>query len=578
MTNTSSSLPGCSEKIGCFPAAGKGQKDDRPESRVGAGGNRGKRSVLKRVLSTEEPASKRQKLQLVASDNSQPSSENGATMKEGDKDKELGAFNLAPEATSPQNLPGWDLRTRKVPKFSEWPSRKRKTSSSNGSCVGGGCEERELLPMKKRKKRTTSVACGGPEEAKRKMIKLEPDGDDGCVIKEGDSRATLLVESKLPHLSETVSSKAIVIGENLTSTDLPNTMHTEQTSGHIDNKKPNSKPIHSINNTTVTDTGLSSSASPSSISPPPTMTSILADSSHLDTSSDAGDIDHPLMIGELESLLDGEVFEDDREGSSQSLPSKSRPSSKKSQRPPPLIPKPHVRKTDSATGQEEDQTPASSPKTGPDTVSKHLQSFGEQRNKSTSFATQVPPSLSSSSPHHQAGPVSLPPTAGTQSEAVGYGQPQHTPLPEYKPRISSSLTTNAPQGSKNAAGPSPSSSSSSSSSLANNLDDNNDDDIFNTSLPILEQKSKTISSSATVGQHSGAIGPTRAGGTHQTHGGGGGHQPGVSLAQSALTLCMKSPLPLPQWLVAAMTRVQSKHEHCAASGAGLSKKKRGSGE
>ena len=341
----------------------------------------------------------------------------------------------------------------------------------------------------------------------------------------------------------------------------------------MDNEKLNSK---SINNTTVTDAGLSSSAPPSSISPLPTMTSILADSSHLDTSSDAGDIDQPLMIGELESLLDGEVFENN-EGP---LPSKSQPSSKESRRPPPLKPKPHVRKTDSATGQEEDQTPASSPKTGPDTVSKHLQSFGEQRNKSTlnsntstSFAMQVPPPpLSSPSPHHQVGPVSLLPTASTQSEAVGYGQPQQTPLPEYKTHNSSSLTTNAPQGSKNAAGPSPSS-----SSLANNLNnDDNDDDIFSASLPILE-KSKTVLSqvSTTVGQHSGAVGATRAGGTHQQHGGG---HPSISLAQSALTLCMKSPLPLPQWLVAAMTRVQSKHEHCAASGAGLSKKKRGSGE
>ncbi len=572
-----SSQPRCSEKVSCFPAAGKGQEGNLHvlESRVN--GNRGKRSIPKRfegAVSTEGPASKRQKL---VSDDSQ-SSENGASREEGDKDKELGAVNSLPEATSPLNLPGYQLRTRRVLKSFVRPMTKRRTSGGGGgaSRVGGGSEEQGLPPTKKRKKRTSSVAaCGSPEAKKKRTIELESD-DDGRVI-EG---VTLVVDSKLPHSSEITSNKPIVIKEDSTTTDLSNTVHTEnsiqpeQTSVHMDNKKPNSQSIHAHYDATVTDAGLSSSGPPSSITPLPTTTSILADSSHLDTSSDAGDSDQPLMIGELESLLDGgEVFEDD-EGSI--LSKSSKPSSEETQRPPP---KPQVRKTDSATGQEEDHTPASSPKTGPDTISKHVQCFGEPRNKSTlntsTFpTTQVPP-LSSPSPHQQVGPISLLPTASTQSEAVGYGQPQQTPLPEYKPHNSStSLETNTPQGSKNA-DPCPSS-----LSLVNNLDNN--DDIFNSSLPIIE-KPKVIPTQATtqitaaVGQHSGAIGTARAGGTsHQQHGGGG--HPGISLAQNALTQCMKSPLPLPQWLVAAMTRVQSKHEHCAASGASLSKKKRGSGE
>jgi hypothetical protein len=552
-------------------------------------GNRGKRSIPKRfegAVSTEGPASKRQKL---VSDDSQ-SSENGASRREeGDQDKELGAVNSLPEATSPQNLPGYQLRTRRVLKSLVWPMTKRRTSGGGASGVAGGGSEEQGLPTKKRKKRTSSVAaCGSPEAKKKRTIELESDDDDGKVVKEKEG-VTLVVDSKLPQPSEITSNKAIVIKEDSTITELSNTMHTEntiqpeQTSVHMDNKKANSQSIHPHDNATVTDTGISASAPPSSISPLPTTTSILADSSHLDTSSDVEESDQPLMIGELESLLDGgEVFEDD-EGS---IPSKSsKPSSfeEETLRQPP--PKPHVRKTDSATGQEEDQTPASSPKTGPDTISKHVQCFGEPRNKSTLNTstlptTQVSPPLSSPSPHqHQqeVGPISLLPTASTQSEAVGYGQPQQTPLPEYKPHnSSSSLETNTPQSSKNATGPSPSS-----SSLANNLDNN--DDIFSTSLPILDKPKVIPSSQATtqttaaVGQHSGAIGAARAGGTsHQAHGGGG--HPGISLAQNALTQCMKSPLPLPQWLVAAMTRVQSKHEHCAASGAGLSKKKRGSGE
>ena len=541
--NSGSSIASCDGKISP-PAVSKGQKDDLSESRVGGKGKRNVPKRFERLVSTEEPASKRQKLENVASNDCQPS-ENGAEEEE-DEAKEAGALNSPPEATSPRNLPGYQLRTRNVVKFQVWPSRKRSTSSSSGNSVSGGGEEQEQ-PTKKRKRRTSSVVCGSPE-AKKKTVKLET--DDASAIKKEEGVA-LIIESKLPSLSETISSN----------------MTQEQISVHIDSQKA-SKPIHPHDDATVTDTDLSSSVPPVSISPLPMTTSILADSCHLDTASDAGDSDQPLMIGELESLLDGEVYEDD-EVSLPSLPPQSQPSPLTINSRSSRSLKPHIRKTDSATGQEEDQTPASSPKTGPDAISsKQIQSFSEQKTKATlntsTSTTQVhvPPL---SSPHHQVGPISLP-SASTQSVSVGYGQPQQTPLPEYKPH--NSLMTNAPQSSKSA-GPS-------SSSLVN-LDNDDNDDIFSTSLPILE-KSKAISQqlttqTTTAAQRSGA---TCIGAEGTQHGGG---HPGISLAQGALTLSMKSPLPLPHWLVSAMTRVQSKHEHCAASGAGLSKKKkRGNGE
>ena len=577
--NSGSSLTGCSEKISSSPAISKGQKDDV----IVVGGGKGKPSVPKRfekVLSCDEPASKRQKLEVL--------SEEGE-----EKVKEMSAaLDSPPEATSPQNLPGYQLRTRNVLKFEVWPNKKRRTSTSSSSSgnttsvVGGvmsvGCEKQEQQPTKKRRRLTYGVSCGSPEAKKKKtVVKVEPDDDDASVIKTKKEEVTLVVDSKLPNSNPS----KILNTEN---------MIQEQTVVHVDKKKANSKPIHPHDDTTVINTDLSSlNAPPVSILPlPMTTSSILADSSHLDIfSDDAGDTDQPLMISELESLLDGEVFAEDNGEPLPSLPPNSQLSSSSLTHDEPLRPlripppKPHVRKTDSATGQEEDQTPASSPKTGPDTLSKHIiQSFDEQKMKATlntsTSTAQVPPPLSS--PIQQGGSVSLhihEPTASAQSEAVGYGQPQQTPLPEYKPH-NRSLTTNASQSSKSTGVPS------SSVLLACSLDkdnDNDDDDIFNTTLPILE-KSKAIpqqlhlrtqATGAATAQHSGAL-AAGVGGTQ--HGGGGHVHPGISLAQNALTLCMKSPLPLPHWLVAAMTRVESKHEHCAASGAGLSKKKKGNGE
>ena len=51
--------------------------------------------------------------------------------------------------------------------------------------------------------------------------------------------------------------------------------------------------------------------------------------------------------------------------------------------------------------------------------------------------------------------------------------------------------------------------------------------------------------------------------------------PELSVAQQSLVVAMQCPLPLPLWLVSAMTEVQSKTEHCAASGRHFAKKKGG---
>ena len=50
---------------------------------------------------------------------------------------------------------------------------------------------------------------------------------------------------------------------------------------------------------------------------------------------------------------------------------------------------------------------------------------------------------------------------------------------------------------------------------------------------------------------------------------------GLPVAQQQLSAAMKCPLPLPLWLVTSMSIVQSMHEHCAASGCHLGKKKKG---
>ena len=555
-TNPTSSLKDSNEKMSSLTVA-KDQKveDGQCESRMDGKGKRSVPKRFKKLFSTEEPASKRLKLEHV---DSQPS-EHRVFMEE-DKANESGVHNSPPEATSPQNLPGYQLRTRNVLKYEVWPSRRRRTNSSSGNIVNSGREEQE--PTRKRQRRTSSAASVSPE-AKKKAVKLEIGGDSVVEEEEGVS---LVMSSKQLSLSETMCNRDCAI-ENSTPTSQSEVMHTENTTQEqisllVDSQAP--QPIRPYKEaaTVTTDVIFSSSTPQISTSPLPMTTSILADSNHLGSSSDVGDNDQPLMIGELESLLGDEVFEDS-ETSSNSLPPQLQPSSitldSQSSRPP----KAHVRKTDSATGQEEDQTPASSPKTGPDvTISKQIQSFSEQKTKATlntSTTATMQVSLLSS-PHHQIAPMLLPAAANSQSAAVGYGQSQHTPLPEYKPP--NSIMTSAPQSSKNTGPPS--------SSLANL-----DDDVFSTSLPLLEKCKSTpqqqTTQSTAVAQPNGASGAAGIGATYDGHS-------GISLAQGALTLAMKSPLPLPHWLVAAMTRVQSKHEHCAASGAGLSKKKRGNGE
>ena len=546
--NPTNSLTGCSERVNSLTITEDQKDDGQRESRVGG---QGKRSVVKRlekVVSTEELACKRPKLEcVVSSDCSLP--EHGASNEE-EEAREVGAQISPLEATSSQHLPGYQLRTRNVLKFQPWPKRKRRTS---GACSGSGGGREELeQPTRKKRKGTSGVTCGSPE-AKKTTVKPEIDGGN---VKEEEH--VTLVSSKQSSLSLISNKDSSTENSFLESPSLPSddtlteNMSQEQTSKN--NQLP--KPIKPHCEAAASDTVLSSSAPPTATSSQPTTTSILADSCHLDTSSDAGDSDQPLMIGDLESLLDGEEYENgDATSPLLSLLPQSQQSSLSLDSQSVRSKKPHVRKTDSATGQEEDQTPANSPKTGStDTISKQLQALSEQKASATSSSVcaQVPPSFP-----NQIAPPSLATTCtANTSTGVGYGQPQQTPLPEYKPK---SLTNTAPQSSKDVG-------------LSSSLTDIDDDDVFSTPLPLLEKSTKATQQLTTQSSSSATVTQPSVAGECDGH-------PGISIAQQALTLCMKSPLPLPHWLVAAMTRVQSKHEHCSASGAGLSKKKKkGNGE
>ena len=463
---------------------------------------------LEKVISTEEtqpPANKRPKIQTVDDEVRVPSE-----LKAPGETGRVADSNSPLVATPFQSLPGYKLRSRNV-EVSQWWPRKRKTSSG----------EDEQPTKKKQKKKTGRPVHVGPkvdktaksEPGSANLIKMAE--DIGALEKQdilvGVSGLVPSEDSATEHCPSSSSSSQTPLFEN------SNEVRT------LDDEKPPS--LELSHGTAATTVPPSSAVPATSHFPQPAMTSILADSDCIDMSGDS-DSDQPLMIGDLESLLDSEIYESTEQFALPSTLPPALPPSPRTSRS--VRPKPLVRKTDSATGQEEDQTPTSSPKTGTDVISKHLLSLSEQKRVGTSNITSQQPSPSSPS-------LTTPAAAATTSAAVGYGQLQQAPLPKYSP-----LSTS--QGSKD--GPS--------SSLLN-VDD---DDVFSTPLPLLD-KSGSVHQSVQPGSSQGA---------------------GVSLAQQELTVCMQSPLPLPQWLVAAMTRVQSKHEHCAASGMGLSKKKRGNGE
>ena len=162
-------------------------------------------------------------------------------------------------------------------------------------------------------------------------------------------------------------------------------------------------------------------------------------------------------------------------------------------------PKRLVRQTDGATGQEEDQTPANSPK-----------GFEDGPVKKFSCEEQSKP---------------LPSVA-----SLGYGHPQISSPTILKGGI------DRPQ----------------------NGHSSPDNDVFSMPLPLV---GKTVSSQ----QHL----------PNSTHMGRAGPPSYVlSPAQQQLNVCMQCHLPLPEWLVSAMTKVQLMHQHCSASGRGVGKKKR----
>lgn len=505
------------------------------------------------------PASKRAKVEDPVSSNGDDTLR--LTVEAQVKEKVCGNSPLV--ATSLQCLPGhvkYRLRSRNVNKVEVFKRKRRKSSSGGGNSGdgGNGCGEQ---PAKRTKttKSCTSLSHDGDSKS-NKTEKL----DSAVAITRETVSSNVDVEEKTTEVMEQEHSAV----DGILPSDGATVEHSPVLSPSTIEKHPSDVSSPSIDTAIEkcpSDSGQQSTptllgepaGSISSAHPPPggdgattnhpqpMTTSILADSRHLEGSSSDTDNDQPLVIGDLESLLDEQVDEavPSTLSSPSTLPSRGAPVDSSATKLKSL-----VRKTDSATGQEEDQTPASSPRTGSDVISRQLLCLSEQKNVAATVASKIPPPSSSSS----SVVPQLPPPANLNVTSVGYGQPQRTPLPEYKDVPQTQHTKSVSDGA-------PSSTSSSLSLI-------DDDDVFCAPLPLLE-KSQSVAPQLTTAQQQ----PNS--GCGQSSGGGG-----VSLAQRQLTICMQCPLPLPPWLVAAMTRSQSKHEHCAASGVGLSRKKRGSSE
>ena len=500
------------------------------------------------------PASKRAKVEDLAASNGGDTLRSTAEA----QGKETVCDNSPLVATSLQCLPGhvkYRLRSRNVNKVEVFKRKRRKSSSGGGNSGDGNGGGEQPAKRNKTTKSCTSLSHDGDSKSD-KTEKL----DSAVAITRETVSSNVDVEEKTTEVMEQEHSAV----DGLPPSDGATVEQSPVLSPSTIEKHPSDVSSPSIDTAIekhssdsgqqLTPTLLGEPAGSIHPLPPPggdaattnhlqpMTTSILADSCHLDDNSSDTDNDQPLVIGDLESLLDEQVDE----AVPSTLPSRGAPIDSSVTKLRSL-----VRKTDSATGQEEDQTPASSPRTGSDVISRQLLCLSEQKNVAAAVTSNIPPPSSSSS----SVVPQLPPPANLNVTSVGYGQPQRAPLPEYR---------GAPQTQHTKSGSVGAPSSTSSLSL---IDD--DDDVFCAPLPLLE-KSQPVAPQLTTAQQQ------PSSGCGQSSGGSGGC--GVSLAQRQLTVCMQCPLPLPPWLVAAMTRSQSKHEHCAASGVGLSRKKRGSSE
>ena len=508
----------------------------------------GKNKAGKRLdndnVATQPPASKRIKLEDGSSSaGNRLFEEKPADLAETAAKATNVSTSTSPlEATAPQGLPGYKihLRSRVVNVSGDvWSPRKRRTSSS--SCLG----EESRHPMNKKKKRNRlSSPSRFVEEEESGSLKVYVDSvNTDKATKDGGLQA----EDKLLDIKR-VCLKGVEQSEDLATQCTSNVSipfaEMNETCSLRDDSRHLLEP--QVKDKVDAVTLPPPSASLSTGSPRQETTSILAESYDL-FGSDSADSDESLVIGDLDSLLDREG--DEIAHSSQPSSCNLTLASNSVQR------KPHVRKTDSATGQEEDQTPASSPKTGSDIITKQLSSLIEQKTVVVSVSTvltQPPPSLSNVSA------MSLPPAprmlpSAHSSVAVGYGQPQQAPLPKYTPPTSSTSPKKGIKPSRlDGIGPSSCSAT----------------DILHTPLPQFEKPGKIGQNSLAQRELDKCV--------HEKLGVGG--QISIPLAQRELNVCMQSPLPLPQWLVAAMTRVQAKQEHCTASGMALGKKKRGNGK
>ena len=88
---------------------------------------------------------------------------------------------------------------------------------------------------------------------------------------------------------------------------------------------------------------------------------------------------------------------------------------------------------------------------------------------------------------------------------------------------------------------------------------------FNASTPLTSQQTFSLPPQAPIGPHRPPRPPPPTSSS-------------TSLVQQQLTVCMQCPLPLPLWLVNAMSKVQSCGAHNPAPGSGLKNKKRGNRE
>ena len=524
----------------------------------------------------------------------------------------MGGDSSQPEATFPECLPGYmyRLRSRDVTKFLHIQRKRRTSSSSDGE-------------QPTRKKRRNSNSLSGPHSKAEEDLKSNP------VVVTGNDNFAEDNEGKLVGFRHPPSSMGSAPIEDSdaelclksSSQTLPSNNASNKEFPHRNDGGGDGqcmlKPFHQVTAEKLFHSNsTSSTATPQPITTADNghLTSVLTDSYQLEGNNDS---DQALTIADLDSLLDSEEISQ----ASSPPPPQLRPTlastSAKS--------RPHVRKMDCATGQEEDQTPASSPKSGTDVTSnnrlltlseqKGVQVTGGTSNLTLPHSSTSLPSQSMTQPWPlsavEAAAKSIAAATCVNSSAVGYGQPQAAPLPEYTPPISSYTRSKCSSSSKSnplpeytppissytrskcsesKSNPLPeytppissyTRSKCSSSSKSNPLPEytppissythskcsesksdcqqsyskiTDVNDIFQTPLPLLGKSAKSTGIAKQKGL-----------------------QNELSLAQRELAVCMQSPLPLPHWLVAAMTRVQSKHEHCAASGMGLSKKKRGNG-